>query len=509
MRRGKLKALGFLLGSALMFGCGGGGGPSIPTDIDIGGPVFKCPAGTQKVVLEPKQANPDPIVIDWFKQQPWWNGKPIGGFNYPSYNYIFVHTFTVPPAGYSNYNIVKAYLEGKLKPMAGDIPQNDTIGLKVMNGITPVASWGIHLGPYNNNPSLFSNQWLQNNYPQGKTFFLDLSSLPPQNSPTDLIQDMNSYGNLSVIVQDDTTVEWLRLTLCVEPPKQSCDCPEGTKAVTLQAGTKDNFDPSQDNPPATYSQNFYNWLLSQQWYTTKPIGGFDYSDVNYYFLLTFNVPQQYSNYAIREACLEGEIKPLGDIHSNDTIGLLVENAQGEISRVWGDSLVNMFNPWTQNVSYTVFLQLSTLNSGAALNSLNTYRNLNILIQDDTSVDYFNLTLCLGKPEEEGRATICVLKFEDANGNGQFDSGEQILPNWTIEISDQNGNVVQSVNTIPSDYTCVTVPAPQTYQVSEVLQSGWVPTNPSGGSTTITVQPGDTVMIEFGNAPERTDDPTKG
>ncbi|MFA3783401.1 LamG-like jellyroll fold domain-containing protein [Melioribacteraceae bacterium 4301-Me] len=96
--------------------------------------------------------------------------------------------------------------------------------------------------------------------------------------------------------------------------------------------------------------------------------------------------------------------------------------------------------------------------------------------------------------------ICVLKFNDLNGNGRKDTNEVVLSNWTIIVRDSSGNVIDTLITQDKP-VCVSVPAPGTYTVSEVLQSGWTPTTPA--TDTVTVQPGQTVNVIFGNKQRET------
>jgi len=99
----------------------------------------------------------------------------------------------------------------------------------------------------------------------------------------------------------------------------------------------------------------------------------------------------------------------------------------------------------------------------------------------------------------GNAEICVLKFHDLDGDGARDPGEPGLPGWTIEIKDAAGIVVSTFTTGPQGSFCVGVPAPATYTVSEMLQSGWMQTYPTPpGTHTVTVSPGQLVNLGFGN-----------
>ncbi|MBI3460455.1 DUF11 domain-containing protein [Candidatus Acetothermia bacterium] len=104
-----------------------------------------------------------------------------------------------------------------------------------------------------------------------------------------------------------------------------------------------------------------------------------------------------------------------------------------------------------------------------------------------------------KKKEEGTAEICVLKFEDLNGNGKQDPGEPPLFGWKFDIKDNAGNLIGKVITDKEKPACLTVPAPGTYTITEQAQAGWTPTTPN--PQTVTVQPGQTVNLSFGNKQE--------
>ena len=107
-----------------------------------------------------------------------------------------------------------------------------------------------------------------------------------------------------------------------------------------------------------------------------------------------------------------------------------------------------------------------------------------------------------KPSQPEFGQLCIYKFNDLNGDGKRNptEGEVLLENWQFIIKDSTGNVVDSVFTTdnPDIPSCVKVPAPGTYTITEVLQAGWTPTTPN--PQTVTVQPGQTINLYFGNKP---------
>jgi hypothetical protein len=101
-----------------------------------------------------------------------------------------------------------------------------------------------------------------------------------------------------------------------------------------------------------------------------------------------------------------------------------------------------------------------------------------------------------------KAQICVKKYRDTNGNGVQDNGELALPGWTFQVKDSSSAVVATLVTGAQGTACTSVLAPATYTISEVLQSGWMPTLPLSGTQTVTVSAGQALNLSFGNRTKR-------
>jgi SdrD B-like domain len=95
------------------------------------------------------------------------------------------------------------------------------------------------------------------------------------------------------------------------------------------------------------------------------------------------------------------------------------------------------------------------------------------------------------------------KFNDVNGNRIKDPGEQGLAGWVITLTgtDVNGKVVNRTTTTNASgfYSFVGLDA-GTYKVKEVLQPGWTPTLPPGGSGAYNdvILSGSDIINDFGN-----------
>jgi Mg-chelatase subunit ChlD len=91
-------------------------------------------------------------------------------------------------------------------------------------------------------------------------------------------------------------------------------------------------------------------------------------------------------------------------------------------------------------------------------------------------------------------------FNDANGNGKFDTGEQKLSGWTVQITQQGTTNTQTFTTDSTGSFMIPNLCNGTYTLQEVLQPGWtetVPVNPD--SYTINITTGNAITNEiFGN-----------
>ncbi len=95
-------------------------------------------------------------------------------------------------------------------------------------------------------------------------------------------------------------------------------------------------------------------------------------------------------------------------------------------------------------------------------------------------------------------SISGTKFNDLNGNGQFDAGEPGLESWTITLTKADGSTVTTATNVNGDYAFGGLEA-GTYTVGEVLQTGWKQTYPAGGTHTVALAAGQNVVdIDFLN-----------
>ena len=97
--------------------------------------------------------------------------------------------------------------------------------------------------------------------------------------------------------------------------------------------------------------------------------------------------------------------------------------------------------------------------------------------------------------------ITGLKFDDADGNGVQDAGEQGVAGVTIQLFAASGGALVASTVTAADGTfAFTEVAPGDYQVAEVVPDGFVQTAPGGaGMVAVTVTAGETASgVLFGN-----------
>jgi uncharacterized repeat protein (TIGR01451 family) len=121
-----------------------------------------------------------------------------------------------------------------------------------------------------------------------------------------------------------------------------------------------------------------------------------------------------------------------------------------------------------------------------------------ITQSLTVVGGQTVTVTFGNVKEVAKTgTLCIVKFNDLNGNGTKDAGEPTIGNWPFKVTDANA---QSVTlTTPGDgKVCHDFPA-GTYTVTEFVQQGWTQTTPTPiGPVTVGFGAGETKTLVFGN-----------
>ncbi len=254
--------------------------------------------------------------------------------------------------------IVSAVLEIKLRA-ENDIPQNDSIYLQWLGGTFAWAS------PINALPGA-GGTW---NAGQNQTFTLNLGSLPGG-----LLGQMNSSGALDILVSDDTTVDYARLTLRV------CPCDGPTRVYTV--GTVDNLalptEPTSRRPRLTALRTTAPFLWKDNDDQTNDRGwGHTFS----------GLPR-----GIVAADFTIRMKPSGFGAGNDGLGFDLLNLGAPETFSRGFNINTLASPWLPgsnpltNFYFDLGATMPTTVCGSNLLGGFGDRVFDVYIQDDTSVD---------------------------------------------------------------------------------------------------------------------------
>jgi LysM repeat protein len=96
----------------------------------------------------------------------------------------------------------------------------------------------------------------------------------------------------------------------------------------------------------------------------------------------------------------------------------------------------------------------------------------------------------------GKGTLCILLFNDENGDSIRESNENSIPNGAVSFNNRSGSVSQSTETTAgTDPQCFKDQPEGDYTVSVAVPEGYNPTTAT--SFEINIQAGDTVYINFG------------
>ncbi len=100
--------------------------------------------------------------------------------------------------------------------------------------------------------------------------------------------------------------------------------------------------------------------------------------------------------------------------------------------------------------------------------------------------------------------VCVTLFEDANSNGQFESGEGLIAGGQIRITDPNGGTRTHITDGVNEPHCFNNLPAGTYKISVSLLAGYNPT--TGNLMGVNLQPGDHAEVRFGAQSTRVSQP---
>ncbi len=121
-----------------------------------------------------------------------------------------------------------------------------------------------------------------------------------------------------------------------------------------------------------------------------------------------------------------------------------------------------------------------------------------ITQTGTVVDGEVTTLQFGNELEDG--VVGIFKFNDLNGDASWDSGEPPLENWVFGVVGGTGGTVggSPFTTDASGFIVLTGLSPDTYTVTETVQTDWELTAPNDQQVTVGGAAPGGGMLYFGN-----------
>jgi hypothetical protein len=97
----------------------------------------------------------------------------------------------------------------------------------------------------------------------------------------------------------------------------------------------------------------------------------------------------------------------------------------------------------------------------------------------------------------GKASVCVILFEDVNGNGLLEETETLLLGGQVSITDRSGTFSKTGTTLddPTTPLCFQDILEGSYTISMAIPQGYNPTTST--SRTLILNAGDTSTLDFG------------
>ena len=393
----------------------------------------------------------------------------------------FGHTFDTLPAG--NY---EGKLTFRLRGNADPLLFNDSLGFgfNIIGGLAsqlwasaikdiPLTPGGASLGSWTaNNPT---------------TFVMDLENLPAHSGlATDLLPIINQTGQLDFYLQDDTCIDFIELEL------KSCGCLPRNRVYSR--GDMDNFvQTSSDSTINRARGAFAQWLATPGGNNAANHSGipqpFDQAaPVNWNFGVTFtSLPTQ-----IQRATLEIRLRA-GIGADNDSMGMQFIapiNAANPLIE-WGLGMQALTGlSWSTGQTTTVVLDLATLpatSGGTILDTMNQRGYLDVLVFDDTAVDYIKLDMdACGQPRfyDVAYATNGVTSVANANGFRVFNFGSS--GNDGVTFSFDAASTARFSLPVPIDPCQTFNPPPQCFGAGDEFDIRWS----AGGLVAPAAEPGE-------------------
>jgi hypothetical protein len=194
----KTSAIGFLIAALVVMPSAANA--QCPTGQHV---VVQITAGVDDNFAQPEEpAYPDAGVVNFLTG---YFGNALRNFDQPGINATLAHTFYWQPTNFCSAFVTMHILA----QFDGGAESNDTFSMEFNPGFIPGQisqwAWGLYIG------DILGKAWVAGNE---KTLTLDLLNLPPDPHNRTSVGWALADGDLDVIVDDDTVVDYVTLTLC-------------------------------------------------------------------------------------------------------------------------------------------------------------------------------------------------------------------------------------------------------------------------------------------------------
>ena len=221
-----------------------------------------------------------------------------------------------------------------------------------------------------------------------KTLALNLAALPTNNANNSLnmMAYINRRGYLDVFIQDGTAVDYIAMNATICPDSVGCDAP----ITSITSGNPDSFDPGIPDLPTQPRPELAAYMAN----TALGIREYDEAGNDTFFGETLN---------FTAGCIVGAQLTVGmraHGNANDTINLGFNGDVANPAFTWSSTIGAVFGTiWSGGANGTMVLDLANLpgNSTSLLSALNDDGFLDIVIEDDTSIDFIRLDLDVCSP----------------------------------------------------------------------------------------------------------------
>ena len=401
-------------------------------------------------------AHPSTAILNtpWVQNYPF----PVTGYDETLNDRIFADTLTNLPS-----NITKGMFYIGLKSNGSSLQSNDTLSIgDYASGKIMVNTHLTALAPQYN----WNHQLVSNTNPTTDIYYKAFSGINmTQNGNSagtllDLVQNQNS---MDVIVADDTSVDFITVATCSQPDPVieishivdnfTCSEKEGS-LVQVVGGTKDAFSATTDQASVA-SNDFLNRV------NTSSRAEYDATHYDKHLLDTLTLP---TGVVISKAEFNVGYKPLNSsLHTNDTIHIgkfgvahsggryiLYPNGTNPEEPMW-----HVNNIGGGEIIRTVDLNTITIGQtgDSVLNWMQGKSEFEVAIEDDTSVDFTQLNLCVKKGCDESAKDY------------KIDLSQ--LASWTVKPSDAQENNTNNPSVWASDMNWISFDNNGTDRVLEI------------------------------------------